>query len=296
MDDHRSARSALEHAVVGAAVAAGELESALAHIAACGECARSFEVAETVAWLESREETHEMANVPIDAEELFERALAAALTDPDAIVRERAAVRLGAFDRLGAAVLSALVAVARDDAQARVRAAALGALDRLDAEVSFPQRVIDAWAATPAEAAAYLAGVLARLAAGDATSADDAATTGVTHLARAEVQAAGEQDVELTGDQGVRGRITHELDRVWLTVDNLPAALENTKPVVAVPTALTEGVPEIVWAGGGRGLVAAGEPVSGGSLQVLLGNAMEPATKIFDQVYLLHPREGREGV
>jgi hypothetical protein len=188
------------------------------------------------------------------------------------------------------AALAALVAAARDDAQGRVRAAALSALDRLDAEVSFPQRVIEAWATTPAEAAGYLSGVLERLGGGEAASA------GVTRLSGAGSRADDENDIALVGDKGVTGRVTCELNRVWLSVEGLPMALENTKFVVAIPQALTEAEPAIVWAGRGRGLVAATDPVTGGSVRVLLGDATAPTAGIFDHVYLLRPREGRKGV
>ena len=66
---------------------------------------------------------------------------------------------------LGPAAVAALVAAAAEDRDERVRAAALTALQRLDTQVSLPQWVIDVWSASPAEAAPYLAGVLARLAA-----------------------------------------------------------------------------------------------------------------------------------
>ena len=295
MDDHRSARKILQRALAGATadgapVSAAELERALAHLAACEDCARHFDLAEMAAWLEGREESHQMAGDEVDPLELFERALTAALSDPDTTVRERAAARLGGFDRLGAAALSALVAAARDDAHERVRAAALAALDRLDSEVSFPQRVIDAWAATPAGAADYLAGVLERLSAGEVGIA------GVTRLAGKPSPAGGQHDVSLVGDEGVTGRVTRELNHVWLSVEGLPPALENTKPVVAVPKALGKGVAELAWAGGGRGLVAAADPVSGGSLRVLLGNVKEPGAGVFDKVYLLHPKGGRKRV
>ena len=318
MDDHLSTRRVLQRSIAGgvvgaaasgrdqatgasakgAPVSAAELERALAHLVACDECARDFDVAAVVTWLESREASHEMANVPVDPEALFKRALTAALSHSDSIVRERAAARLGGFADLDAAALSALVAAARDDAEGRVRAAALSALDRLDGEVSFPQRVIDAWAATPAEAAGYLASVLARLAAGEVPSAapGEAAGAGVTRLAATEQPAPGERDVELSGDRGVSGRVALVDNGLWLTVQGLPAELENTKPVVAIPKALGEEVPQIIWAGGGRGLVTATDSVTAGSVRVLLGNAKRSAGGAFDRIYLLHPRVRRTDV
>jgi len=97
MDEHRSAQLVLQRTVAGgvsdaAGATAAELERALAHVALCEDCSRRFDVAETAAWLESREDTQAMAHVPVDPSELFERALTAAFSDPDDVVRRRAAV------------------------------------------------------------------------------------------------------------------------------------------------------------------------------------------------------------
>ena len=317
MDEHRSAQLVLRRALTrgrlegvaigGVATAAiavdpAELERALAHVASCEHCSLRFDVAETAAWLESREETHVMAQVPVNPTELFERALTAALSDPDDIVRRRAAERLGEMTGLGVGALDALVAAAEEDRDERVRAAALTALQHLDTQVSLPQWVIDVWSATPAEAAPYLEGVLARLAA----PAGAAATTGVTRLASAETQ--DDEAVVLAGERGVSGRVSREPDGLWLTVEGLPAEVEDTKPIVAVPKALDAEEITIAWAGDEPGLVAATEPVSGGSLRVRLGDVEEggaqeaaapPAAApptLFDQIYLLHPKDRRKKV
>jgi hypothetical protein len=327
MDEHQSAQSILRRALVhgtregiatvAAAVDPAELEEALAHVASCEECSHSFDVADTTAWLESREATHAMAQVPVDPAALFESALTVALSDPEDLVRRRAAQRLGEMTRLRAAGVDALVAAAGEDRDERVRAAALTALQRFDTHVSLPQWVIDVWSAAPAEAAPYLAGVLARLAA--PTGA--APTNAVTRLDGAEVQ--DDETVVLSGERGVQGHVSRESDGLWLTVEGLPADVEDTKPVVAIPRALEEET-GVAWAGDEPGLVAAAEPVSGGSLRVRLGDveeggtqeavagasaegvAPEPATqhpappeaaaqpaappKLFDQIYLLHPK------
>ncbi len=188
MDEHRSAQLALRRALArgtadggateAAAIDRAQLERALAHVASCEECGRRFDVAETLAWLERREETHVMPRVPVDPAALFESALTEALSDPDDVVRRRAAERLGEMTDLGAAAVAALVAAAGEDRDERVRAAALTAVQRLDTVVSLPQWVIDVWSAAPAEAAPYLAGVLARLAA----PAGGGSATGVTRL------------------------------------------------------------------------------------------------------------------
>lgn len=312
MDEHQSAELVLHRALargtrqgvtaLAAAMDRAELERALAHVASCEECSRRFDVAETAAWLESREEANAMARVPVDTQELFERSLTAALVDPDDIVRRRAAERLGEMTGLGAAAVDALVTVVADDRDERVRAAALTALQRLDTQVSLPQWVIDVWSAAPAEAAPYLEGVLARLAA----PAGVAATTGVTRLASAERRE--DETVALAGERGVSGRVSREPDGLWLTVDGLPAEVEDTKPTVAVPKALDADETTIAWAGDEPGLVAADEPVSAGSLRVRLGDVKEGGAQgaaappapapptLFDQIYLLHPKGRRKKV
>ena len=298
MDEHRSAQSILQRALahgtlegVATAVAAvdpAELERALAHVESCDECSRRFDVAETSAWFGGREETHAMTQVPVDPTALFEAALTAGLSDSDDLVRRRAAERLGEMKGLGAAAVDALVAAAGEDREERVRAAALTALQRLDTQVSLPQWVIDVWSAAPAEAAPYLEGVLARLA------APSGATTGVTRLASAKTQ--DDETVVLSGERGVSGRVSREPDGLWLTVEGLPAEVEDTKPVVAVPKALEVKEITVVWAGDEPGLVAASEPVSGGSLRVRLGASDAPAPTLFDQIYLIQPKDHREKV
>ena len=192
--------------------------------------------------------------------------------------------------------------------------------------------MIDVWSAAPAEAAPYLAGVLARLAA-----PAGAAATGVTRLTAVTLptgvtrptavtrptgtEAHGDETVVLAGEGGVRGRVSREPDGLWLTVEGLPPGAEHTRPVIAVPGALDTENTAIAWAGDEPGLVAASEPVSGGSLRVHLGDeaeereaggregtqeaaapekagqeAAEPGAAappaLFDQIYLLRP-EGR---
>ena len=143
MDEHRSAQSILQRALArGTRSRASrrspprsippQLERALAHVASCEECSLRFDVADTAAWLESREETHAMAQAPVDPAALFESALTAALSDPDDLTRRRAAERLGEMTELGAAAVHALVAAAGEDRDERVRAAALTAVQRLD--------------------------------------------------------------------------------------------------------------------------------------------------------------------
>src|SRR5665648_1092931 len=70
MDEHRSAQLVLQRTVAGgvsdaAGATAAELERALAHVALCEDCSRRFDVAETAAWLESREDTQAMAHLSL---------------------------------------------------------------------------------------------------------------------------------------------------------------------------------------------------------------------------------------
>jgi hypothetical protein len=132
MVDHRAVEHVLQRAVTGLPVAEDELESALVHVESCAVCARRFEVGRG----EASTEEKDMAERPVDPTELFERALTAALSEPEAIARRRAAERLGGFERLGLAALSALVRAAGVDEDETVRVAALGALNRLGEDVS----------------------------------------------------------------------------------------------------------------------------------------------------------------
>ena len=322
MDEHRSAQLVVQRALVcgavagsvtgsavavaeadravagaeGAAVTSAELERALDHVASCEQCSRRFDLAETAAWLESRRETHTMTQVPVDPLSLFERALTAALRDPEDLVRRRAAERLGEMTGLGAAAVEALAAATTEDSDERVRAAALTALSsrqRLNTLVSLPQWAVNV---APAKAASDLARVLAHL-------PGSAATTGVMRLESARTQYGAA--VALFGERGVSGRVSREPDGLWLTVKGLPPEVENTKPVVAVPEALDVEEITVQWAGKEPGLITASEPVAGGSLRVRLGSVNEGGAhlaaaaappKLFDQIYLLHPKDRRKKV
>jgi len=308
MDEHRSARSLLRRALAhgtrggvettAAVVDPADLERALAHLAACEECRRRFDIAETAAWLESREGTHPMAQAPVDPLSLFESALTAALSDPEGLVRRRAAARLGDMTGLGAATVEALAAAAREDRDERVRAAALAALQRLDSLASLPPWATDV--RSPA-AASYLTGVLARL-------AGPAATTGVTRLERATTQYG--EAVALFGERGVSGRVSREPDGLWLMVKGLPPEVEDSETVVAVPKAFGVEALTVLWAGQEPGLIVASEHVADGSLRVRLGSVREggaqpgggaqPAAaappRLFDQIYLLHAKDRRKKV
>jgi hypothetical protein len=173
MDEHRSARSMLQRALVcgllgtdspPGAVDSAALEQALAHVTSCDECSSRFDFAQTVALIESMEKTQDMAEEPVDPAALFESALTVGLADPDNLIRRRAAERLGEMTGLGASAVRALAGAAGTDRDEQVRAAALAALQSLDPALTLPQWLISAWSAAPAEAAPYLEDVLARLA------------------------------------------------------------------------------------------------------------------------------------
>jgi len=284
--DHRTAERLLQRAVAGLRVAEGELEDALAHAEICEICARSFEVGQPDAYLEQRN-LPDVAEVSVEPTELFERALTAALSAPEAVARIRAAGRLGSFQQLGPAALGALVEAAAEDPDESVRAAALVSLDQLDDEVSLPQRVIDAWSATPAEAAPYLADCLNRLADPEAL-----ASPRVSRLVTEETEA--EDELAVRGESGATGRIVQDQGELWLRLNRLPGSFEKTKPIVAVPTALGKRAPGIEWSGESPGLVRSEEPVAEGSLDVRLGNVLPRrslSSKLLSRLYLLDPRK-----
>jgi hypothetical protein len=134
MDNHGSAREILRRAVLGASpLEAGELQWALDHVASCEMCSREFEVSGSRALTGGGKEAVEMTRLLIDPDAVFEEALVAALLEPEAVVRRRAAERLGESGHLGAEAVAALTAVARGDKDDRVRAAALAALSECGA-------------------------------------------------------------------------------------------------------------------------------------------------------------------
>jgi len=305
--EHRSALSTLQRALAGAPVDPGDLAHALDHLTSCKECSRRFDVAETVAWLRSSKETRVISQEPVDPAALFESALTAALVDPDDLVRRRAAQRLGSMTGLTAPTIGALARAAAEDPDEPVRAAALTALQRLDTALSLSQWVVEVWAAAPAEAAPYLEGVLGRLVAAEEPA------SGVTRLGGA--QRESDESVLFSGEGGVRGRLSREPDGLWLTVEGLSAEWSNAKPLVAIPSVLQVEGFTIRLAGDTPGLVAASEPVSGGTLRVWLGDVPEdeapaeakgeiqgeattPASTSspFDQIYILHQEAPRKKV
>lgn len=95
------------------------------HLEDCEWC--RAELAELV------EEPDIQAEADIEAEpsDSVERYLAAALAEPERIVRLRAATKLGAARRIGPGALAALADVAAADPDADVREAALDALGRI---------------------------------------------------------------------------------------------------------------------------------------------------------------------
>jgi hypothetical protein len=287
----RSARAVIQRAVTGAPVSDTELEAALAHVAGCTLCEGRFDLAPLGSLSERTDDISEVAE-PAEPIAVFERALTAALSDSEAIVRIRAAERLGAYRRLGPIALDSLAAVAGEDPDEEAREAALAALDRLDTEVSLSQRLIEQWSATPAEAAPYLEDVLARLAAPEGHPPGP-----VTQLVASASDA--QEELVVNGKEGITGRLVKEKDELWLRLHALPSIYERAKPVVAVPNALERDAPSIRWHGESPGLVSAQTPVTRGTLDVVLGDTLEPqalSERLFGHVYLLTPREQSEGI
>ena len=287
--DCRSVESAIQRALVGAAVSEEELERALAHVAACESCGPRFEVRAPAAWEGVEEkEPQVVSEGVVEPSELFQRALISALLSPETIARRRAAQRLGAFEQVGLPALEALAGAASEDPERQVREAALAALDELDEQVSIPQRVIEAWSAAPVEAVPFIAGVLARLA-GTAPPV----APGVTRLVASSRR--GGDPIALRGEGGIEGRLRRERDELWLELDRLPPSFEQTSPVLALPRALEPAPPPVEWARESPGLVPASAPVAQGSLRVRLGRVAEPplAEGLFDDIYLLSPERRR---
>ena len=317
--DHASAMAVLLRFVSGASVAEDEVEGALAHAAACERCLRELEAGGTPACTRFEDDLPDAAPLlargedaagrhpelaahltecerctlivaelagetqagepgEVDVPAVFERGLTLALSGPDPIARRRAAEQLAVSQRVGPAALEALAVAAARDPEALVRSAALRALDALDEAVSIPERVIEAWSAWPAEAAGFIAGVLERL-------SGEPAREGITRL---EASGAPGERLEVSGHRGIHGTIAEEEDGLWLTLEGLPSELEDTTPLVAVPTALEESAPPAEWPGERPGLVPASEPVAGGSIRLRLVKH-PPADKaaLFREMYLL---------
>lgn len=288
-----NAVAVIQRAIVGVDQPGADLDEAIAHIRGCAACSVRFDLAALRPSLEKDDHVPELAQ-PSEPHERFEPVLTTGLSSPEAIVRIRAADRLGSFQRLGPVALDALAQAAADDEDGEVRETALAALDRLDAEVSLPQRLIEQWSETPAEAAPYLADVLARLSA--PTPYTPATVTRLLAL-RSE---AGEQ-LDVSGEEGITGRLSREKEELWLRLSGLPRRFENAKPVVAVPNALDEDAPGVEWTGASPGLVRAPAPVAQGSLDVMLANMRASAEAtvsetLFGHVYLLSPREESGGI
>jgi hypothetical protein len=264
---------------------AGEYPAVARHLEECDWC--RIVLAELVS--EPERQPAAMTEAPVEPVGLFERALSSALSDPDALVRERAAERMGTFEHLNAPALAALALAAREDPDESVRASALRAFDELDAQVSISERLIGAWAAAPATAGPFIESVLAHLA------GEGVPVSGVAELLGTPV--AGEESVAVTGQEGISGRLSEEARELKLALEGLPPKFEHAKLVVAIPKALEEPVPPVEWPGQEPGLVPAQEPVETGSLNVSLGRLVEdlPAEKrsLFRRMFLLHPEARR---
>jgi hypothetical protein len=237
----------------------------------------------TLAELVKEPEVLSEKDAEAEPSEGYERYMADALAEPEPVIRRRAADWLGRAERVGPAALAALADVAAEDADEKVREAALTALDRLDEAVALPQRIIEAWSEDPAEAAQFISGVLARL-----TAEGPPVSPGVIGLVGS--TSPDGEGMTLSGTEGARGLLWGKQSELWLTLERLPSGFENTKPIVALPKALAELAPAIRWLGEQPGLVAAATPVADGSLELRLGQVVAPeAEQLFDRVYVLNP-------
>ncbi len=263
------------------------------HVATCPICSRRFEVAPPPSYegLQRRpEELPRVDDVRVEPAELFERALSGALADPETTTRRRAAERLGRLDPLGPRALAALADAAAEDPQDLVRAAALRALDELDAHVSLPQRLIEAWSEEPARAAPFISSVLARLGAPGPPTVPGVAELVAVPLATTDLLA-------VAGLGGISGRVQKHADDLWLSLEGLPLVIEDISPVLAFPKALEIDAIPIRWHGRHSGLVPSRQPVTGGSLRMDLASLPvglpADAGPLFDPFYLLSPRPQR---
>lgn len=328
--DHQAARSVLQSLATGA-LDQRRVRQALDHVASCAECAAFFELERKVACREIEDDLADAAGVllrggndlasshpmvarhlagcmrcnlllaelmrdperrrvpddqRVDPNALFEEALVGALlNDPETLVRARIAGRLGTFEGPGIVVLGALAEAATVDEDADVRVAALESLDRLDTQVSIPRRLVEEWAAFPERAASFISGVLERLARSPVPS-----VTGLVAEARP-----GSGTMAVTGRGGIGGELIASDNNFVLRLRGLPAYLESTKPIVAVPTGLHPEPPSVRWMAEWPGLVSAEDAIDHGSVEVLLAQGSTAAEQLFEKMYLLSPDVRRVG-
>jgi hypothetical protein len=328
--DHQAARSVLQSLATGAHDLR-LIRQALDHVATCAECSTFFEVEREEACREIEDDLADAAGVllrggddlagsnpmvarhlagcmrcnlllaelmreperprvpddkRVDPNALFEEALVGALlNDPETLVRARMAERLGSFEGPAIVVLGALAEAATVDHDAGVRVTALEALDRLDTQVSIPRRLVEEWAAFPERAASFISGVLERL----ATSAVPSVTGLVAEARR------GSRTMAVTGQGGIGGELIAIDNNFVLRLRGLPAYLESTTPIVAVPTGLDERAATVRWMAEWPGLVSAPDAIDHGSVEVLLAQGSAAARQLFENMYLLSPDVRRIG-
>lgn len=255
----------------------GEIASVLpaltAHLQGCARCTELLE--ELVA--ESREPPDVRVD-RVDPHYVFERALLGGLSAPESLVRSRAAERLGSLDRPGAVVLGALAGRARRDADHTVRKEALAALGELDSRLSIPHRLMDIWGTSGSESAPYIAGALERLAASPVPS-----------VLGFGAMRPGPSGLVVAGPGAINGHVSDKEDDVLLWLRGLPRTYETTRPVVALPAALSDMGTVWDWAGAHPGLVSAPAPVEERELELALGRGDSEHEQTFRQMYLLNP-------
>ena len=250
------------------------VSSALAaHLAGCARCTQVL--AELV------RDPGEWAGVMVESADtpaFVEKVLVDGLSqENETVIRRRAAHRLGGLAGVGPATLGALAERATADRDQKVRRISLEALDQLDAAVSIPDRLLEAWAAVPAEAEPFIAGVLERLAVSPIPS--------VLGLRSGPRTGSG---LVVTGQGEIRGSLRDEEQELSLRLEGLPAQFEQTRPVLALPMALSADA-GLRWPGDLPGLAPASGPVSRGSLEVAVGRGRPADVSLFDRMYLLNP-------
>jgi hypothetical protein len=130
MADCPAVRKLLQRLVTGAPVSAEELAEARDHAAGCPDCRELFDLAQGTAFPRQATSGEDVPKLKMDPDDIVERALSAALADPEAITRLRAAEQLGRIEGLSRTSLEALAEVGATDGDAEVRAAASQALER----------------------------------------------------------------------------------------------------------------------------------------------------------------------
>ena len=129
--DCQGAEEVLRQLLIGASVGEEALLEAQYHLESCPLCAARYEGKRRRWPLSGRVRPARGRRTEIEPAALIERALIAGLSDPDPIVRVRAAEELALLAGPSRAVLEALLRSRAEDPEARVRQAAQTTFERL---------------------------------------------------------------------------------------------------------------------------------------------------------------------